>query len=489
MPSVARNTAVLLLAQIVTLVLGSAVVLALPRLLGDVALGRLAFAQSIANILIAVCVLGSDGYIMREIGAGTWRPGELAWTSLWARSGIWLLAAPAAVALLALRGYPAQTVTLAAVLIVVTLLTAWKQAIASTVQGLERMGRKSVAAVANSALMVTVGLPGVILTGDPLFFALALAVGLLADMAINGGFLLRAAHARFHRPTRPELLGLALGSAPFMAMALAQSVYSQVGMVIIGTVAPERAAGWYAAAVRWNTAILMVPVVAAGALMPALARLRMAGTPGVAAAFTRVFELTLLAAAPLSVGLVAIAPTLASPGYRILFPGSVAPLAVLCVAWLVTTVVMLLGTALIALGRERRWSAAMVAMTVAYLALNAALVPLAQRTWGNAGIGAALSTLMGELVMLVIALRQMPAGVLTPAIAGYALRVAVAAAVMYATVHIAGGLPLPVQVGLGAAVYGAASLTLGTVRLAEFRLAFHALRRRARSVEPSGVAA
>ncbi|OLD74690.1 MAG: hypothetical protein AUI33_06070 [Ignavibacteria bacterium 13_1_40CM_2_61_4] len=73
---------------------------------------------------------------------------------------------------------------------------------------------------------------------------------------------------------------------------------------------------------------------------------------------------------------------------------------------------MILGTMLFASDRQRQWTMVAFIALVLNPLLNYLLIPLAGSRMGNAGIGAAVATLLTEVVVMIAALRIMPAHVL-----------------------------------------------------------------------------
>jgi O-antigen/teichoic acid export membrane protein len=477
--SLARNVAILLASQVLTSLLGMVTVLLLPIFLGDVGLGRYAFATSLCGVLGALIVLGTNTYIVREVAADHDRLPDLVGTSLGLRAPLWVVTGAVTFPLLALRGMPREALATVAVLYAVTLASVLNGSLASALQGLERMGRKSVAAVAGSAVVLAVGLPVLILTRSPAGFGAAMAAGAAVELGINAAAL-RTLRRRLPRPRLRGVVALSVGAAPFMTLAVSQGVYSQIDIVMTTVLAGEAAAGWLAAATRLSTVVMLVPVVMAGALLPAMARLLPGDVEAAGAALRRILDVVVLLVLPATLGLAAIAPRLFGfLRYPPAFSGSVPILVVLCVCWAVTAVAIVLGSAALSAGRQRQWAIGNAVLVVLLLVLNAALIPLARALWSNGGVGAALANLLGEVAITAFAMWLLPAGLLRRESAGQAARALLASLVMAALVLAASDLPLPLVIPGGAVVYVAASLALGTLRPGDVRLLSGLLRRRA----------
>jgi O-antigen/teichoic acid export membrane protein len=476
--TLARNVAILLASQLLTSLLGTVTALLLPIFLGDVGLGRFAFATSLCGVLGALIVLGTNTYIVREVAADHDRLPSLVGTSLGLRAPLWVVTGAVTFPVLALRGTARAALVTVAVLYMVTLASVLNGSLASALQGLERMGRKSVAAVAGSAVVLVAGLPVLVLTRSPAAFGAAMAAGAVVELGVNA-VTLRSLRRRLPRPRLQGAVALTVGAAPFMTLAVSQGIYSQIDIVMTTVLAGEATAGWLAAAARLSAVVMLVPVVMAGALLPAMSRLLPGDPEAAGAALRRILDVVVLMVLPMTLGLAAIAPRLfAFLRYPPAFAGSVPILVVLSICSAVTAAAIVLGSAALSAGRQRQWAIGNALLVVLLLVLNATLIPLARALWSNGGVGAALANLIGEVAITAFAVWLLPAGLLRRESAGHAARALLASLVMAAAVLAASGLPLLLVVPGGALLYLAASLALGTLRPGDVRLLSRLLRRR-----------
>jgi len=169
--SLIKNATILFGSQMLTSLLSLATVLLIPAFLGDVGLGRLAFAQSIGFLLITVTVLGMNPYITREVARDRSRLPELLWASLLLRAPLCFVSAAVAVGLLVARGTSSKEVVLVVVCSLVSLSTVCNGVLNASLQGLERMARKSFAVIADNATVLVLGVPLAFVTHSPLAFA------------------------------------------------------------------------------------------------------------------------------------------------------------------------------------------------------------------------------------------------------------------------------------------------------------------------------
>jgi O-antigen/teichoic acid export membrane protein len=481
------NVAVLLTSQLVISLLSLLTVLLLPIYLGDVGLGRLAFAQSVCSVLGALTVLGTNLYIVREVATDRHRLSELLTAGLVQRAPLWAVLVLVIWFWLVARGTARDVMLVMGVLFLVTLANVLNGVLASALQGLEEMRWRSVAGVGSSLVVLLIGLPVLMLTRSPVWFCAALLAGALAGLGINAYYFVNR-RVRLTRPAAATYRNLAIGATPFLALAVSQGVYSQIDMIFTGVLTSEATVGWFAAATRLGTAVLLVPVVMTSALFPVMSRLISTQPSAAYESMRRMLLAVLLMTMPLAVGLAAIgAPLFAFLHYPRSFSHSVPILAVMCVCWILTAITMVLGCGVLASGRQRAWGVASVALLVVFAVLQLVLIPLAQQWWANGGIGAALANLFGELALVVVALMLMPIRLFGRRDVFYISRVVLACLLMAVVVRASSGLWLPLSIAAGSLAYVAFSVALQTLTIDDVRSVIRLLRSRVSTVaiEPS----
>jgi len=183
-------------------------------------------------------------------------------------------------------------------------------------------------------------------------------------------------------------------AAPFGAVALVQSLYTRLDVLLLGQMATTVALGLYSVAYKPTNMLVYFGSTVAVALFPLLAQ---PPRPGTMVPFQRAMR-GLGTAGP---AMALILSGLAGPLLQFLYGSeyvSAAPIFVV-LAWSAAAnwLYAPLGTALQARGEERRWLACLVCV----LLLNAAANFLAIPRWG--ALGAAGATLASEVVLLVLA--------------------------------------------------------------------------------------
>jgi O-antigen/teichoic acid export membrane protein len=217
----------------------------------------------------------------------------------------------------------------------------------------------------------------------------------------------------------PLLRRVFVGGFPFLIWVIFSEVYLRIGVVMLQYLTSDAVVGWYGAATRIYGTLLFVPNILTTAVFPAMMRMGgEAGATGDEAAFGRASErlmnLLLFVAIPISAGTIVVA----RPFVRLLYGDGPCvqagpSLEVLGVSILLVCVDMILGTALIARGREKVWARMAMVAAVFNPLMNLWAIPWATRCWDNGSIGAAVATLLTEALMMAGALWLMPAGIFT----------------------------------------------------------------------------
>jgi len=249
-----------------------------------------------------------------------------------------------------------------------------------------------------------------------------------------------------------------------MGWQLTQMAYSQIDRLLLGVMAPAAQVGWYAAANRIVSFPIFIPTLIVTPLFPALSRSVREPTV-LRRTVAQTLKVTLLLTVPLSAGIMATAPAIpALLGWPEDFLDATAPMAILALQLPLVAMGMVLGSVLMAVGRERRLVVVAVVATGVNVGLNALAIPLFERLTGNGGIGAAVVTVISELVMLIGAAVLLPKYVLDPRSLVDAFRIGVAGMATAIVAALVLPVGLAVSIPAGAVAYLAAIKLLRVVK-------------------------
>ena len=179
---------------------------------------------------------------------------------------------------------------------------------------------------------------------------------------------------------------------------------------------------------------------------------------GFRATLRRSLDLTVVLTLGASCGVVAIAPAVpAAFGWGADFVSAIPLIELLSLVTPIVSMGMILGTALIALGDERRWFVMSVVASSLHLIVTPAAIYAFNSMSGNGSIGAAWAKLLIELVMIAGALYLLPSGSVSRSSWVVLVKSIVASGAMIVVVRIvlswSSWLALPVSIVCGGLIY------------------------------------
>lgn len=424
----------------------------LPRYLGDVNLGKINLAFAFADWCGLIASFGIAVWLAKEVAQ---RPAAAPNTVLNALTLSMTLGVTIGLAgggLATVIGFDSLTRTLVYLLTAHMLLMVFMGVLVGALQGVQEL---RIVALVDALMKVSqfAFIATVLLSG---YGPIAVAISYVASDVIAVVWLLWAVSRRvgLEGPiTRRRWRTVLVGAMPFLVWETALLTYARVDIVILAIFADDAVLGWYGAAYRIISIPLFIPAVLLTVLFPVLSAA--AGDDHV---FNRMCRrgviMVALATVPMAFGLMAITGDLVDLfGYPDEFVNSIMPTVLLAASLPLVGINMILGAAVSAKDRQRRWAVAGVVAAVLNVVLNLPAIPLTQRHFDNGAIGAALVTSLTEIVLVVAGLILLPAGTLDRATYVAVAKCFAVGAVMGVVVRVSNDLPLFVTVPIGAVVY------------------------------------
>jgi O-antigen/teichoic acid export membrane protein len=445
----------------------AALVVLLPRYLGDVNLGKFGFALAISSFVSLASDLGISFYLAKEIARAPHRASGLIGVSLLTRVPLTLLAVVAAVVFVSLQGHDTTTRALVYILCGLILTNSVRAVVQGALQGLHRMAALATfPAIANTVTALVAGV--LLLRGaGPLQVAGAYVAGQALALALNLAVLLRHVRPRI-TASPPEWWSVIAGGLPFFIWQAALLIYGQVDTILLSLLTNDAVVGWYVAAYRFIGIPGFVPTILLTVAFPALAAGR--GSPTFRILARRVLDAILVLTIPMSLGVILVADRLIDLlGYPTAFHNSVLPIALLAAGVPLVAADMLLGTMLNCLDRQKQWAMTGVAAAILNPLANLLAIPIAQAHFGNGAIGAAAVTTATEVFMMTVGLKLLPRGNFDRSTMFQITRCLGAAVLMAAVVLPLRQFPVAVPVVAGGFTYTVAALVLRVVSIAELK--------------------
>jgi O-antigen/teichoic acid export membrane protein len=217
-----------------------------------------------------------------------------------------------------------------------------------------------------------------------------------------------------------------VGGFPFVTWSLTMSVSTWSDRLVLGFLVPASEVGWYAAAYRIIGIPVFVPTLLITPLFPAL--IRAAHEPDILRrTIAQTLRLTLFVTVPLSAGICVIAPALPGLlGWPTDFQGAIPLLTILSLQVPIMSIDMVLGTVIMAMGRERRWLRVGLVAAALNVLCNLVAIPFFEHAASNGAIGASLATVLTEVWMFFGAVAVIPKHLLDRHSVGQGVRIVVA---------------------------------------------------------------
>lgn len=466
--SVARNISVLVASQALMWVAALVFTIAQATYLGPARFGELSVALSYAGLLTFLIEFGLGTQLTRLVSQRASRHAEAFAAALLIKGALWLLAVPCLLLVTLLFGYPRELRETILLLAVSVLFIGTAQTIGSYLQGRERFFLPAAAAVAQRLSVAGVGVFMLLVRPE----LTAVAAAFVASGVVNLLVLVVGLRG-LPSPIRIDLADarqLFRRTVPLGLLGIATAVYWSVDMIMLQRLAPAENVGWYAAAYRLFSVATLLPSVVAGiALSPVLSRLSVDSRPQLRAVIEKAVTFQTLAGVAAALVLALFAERIIALVYPAhAYAGSAMALRLLAPGLLFIYVNWVFSQSLVSLHQERRLLLMAAVAAVLNPLANLIAIPLFREN------GAALTTSLTELLILVWLVRLMPRDLLSAANVRVATRALLAAVATAIVLLPASGLEIVVSLPLALAVFGGLTVMFRAVSTTEL-LALRAL--------------
>jgi O-antigen/teichoic acid export membrane protein len=480
MNSVKRNLAWLVIAQAATWMISVAALLIVPRLIGDAAFGELSFAVVYMSFFELLATLGTNTFLVKAIARDPSNVGRFLVNTVAMRLVMTAVLVVVALGLGSALGFPPTTMWLIAAGSIGLILTGVGGAIGASLTGLQMMSGIAKWNVIQSYIGGVLSLVVLITHGSLITYAFVFNIAFIVSIPPNLHRLWPYMHGDKRVDIRfwPQILK---GGFPFFILAALLVVYGTIDIPLLQAMTGSDQVGWYAVAYRWVGLPAFFAATVAAAFFPALSAEGVEVTPAFVSLANRALRVAVIVATPAAIGIALIAEPFLTLIYRGQFQEAIPLLRILAIHIPIVSLDIILGSVAVAADRQRQWVMVSVAATLFNPLLNLVAIPQTQRVFGNGAIGAAIVTVLTEVLLMCGALALRPPGVLDGSTLRALLRIAVASLTMVPVVIALSSAPLAAQVFAGVVCYAVASLALKTISIDEIkRWSVGALRRQPR---------
>ncbi len=466
---VARNAFFLVAGQVATAAVSFALTAVLARHLGAQDYGVFYLAATLVQSAFVLADFGQDNYVVASIAKDATSAATLLGTGLILRLAGAIAVYPLLVCVAAVLDYPEATRAAISLTIVFFFLSSIPNGINVVLRGLERMDLEAALRVASKVLVaVAIGL-AVIGDGGLTAVLVTQILGAAAAVIVYW-FALRRVGVAHPRLSLPAAASIISGGFPFLLWGIVATSQSSVDALLLSVLAPPSVIGWHGAAWKLIGMLTFPANVLAAALYPTLSRLY--GSAKYGTLLDDALRATVILGFLSATGTYLFADTAIAMIYGAdVFGPAASNLRLLAAYVPLVFVNIILGTALMAASRLTPWILAKLGSVLVAAGMSLVLIPLAQSSLGNGGLGCAAGTLAAEAVMFVAALLLVPIDRprLAATLAKHFGRGAAAAAAMAGAAWMMRGADPLASMAIAVTTYCASAGLLGAVRREDVR--------------------
>jgi O-antigen/teichoic acid export membrane protein len=476
---VGRNFTALALGQLVTWTMTLLWTVIVPRALGPAGLGVIVTALAVTGVFSILLGLGTRNYLVREIVVDPAQAPSLVGTGIVLR----LLLAPVfaggiiVYAHFAHYGHDATLVLyLAALAGILTLLA---EPMLAGFQAIERMKYLAYSDVINKSSQGLVGIA--------LVFLGFRAIGLTASMAVIGAgvFVLDLVWLRRFFPldlraTWRRIVRMLRESVAYWAFGLFFMIYLWIDSVLLSLLTRSEVVGWYGVPMRLFQTLMFLPVLLSTVWLPRLVSAYEDSPERLNKEARTPIELALLLSAPICAGTAILAAPAIHLLYGSAYDNSVPVLIILGLCIPPMYLNIMLNQVLVAAKRQVLWAWVMAGATVVNPLLNLVLIPVTENRYGNGAIGASLSLLLTEALIVVAGFVMIGREVLDRLLVRRAVLLALGGGGMWGAAYLARPLGPVVSILVGALAFAAFAWVTGIVTSEHVELVRATIRNRRR---------
>ena len=394
--TIAKNTSVLYIAQIITYVLGFFITISIAKYLSVDGYGILSTALALTGIYVVFSDLGLSTLTVREVVRDKSLTRKYVGNTTIMKLFLSLFTFLLTVLTVYILGYNDITIIVTYILTAAFIFNAFSSIFYSIFQSYQKMEYQSVATILNSVVMLIGTLLVIYLGLDVIAFAL---VYLVAN-AINFIYILVTYAWKFYlpniemdlefwKPTIKEALPLSITS-------LFAVLVFRIDSVMLSVMSGMEEVGFYSAAYRLMEALIFFPQVYTTAIFPVFSKLYVSSINPLKGAYIKSFKYLTILSLPIAVGIT----LLAEPVILLLFKPEYIPsiLALQIVVWVLPFIFVnyIQGSLLTAMNRQVTYLKITAASLVLNVGMNLVLIPL------YSYLGAAFVTVITEIFSVAL---------------------------------------------------------------------------------------
>lgn len=410
--SVAKNTALQMMQQIITWGSSFVLMMFLPRYLGPVNFGRLYLATSIAAIFFMLVDFDGRIGIAKRIARSPEHDGQTVVNAAGFRVLFWIIAFTGMMTFTLIADYPPIVRILTLIFGIEMLWLGLRSILWGLFLGHEMVNYSTIGNIAERVFISAVGICALLLGINVVGMAIIMVSGTL----INFLLCIRYAPRFISSIPKIDLKGtksMIREGVPYLLWTIFGIVYYRIDSVMLSLLTPEAVVGWYGASYKFFDVLAFLPSIYSLSILPVLSKMWGKEDHMLARTTQKSLEFIMIAGIPISVLIFSLSEQIIKFFFGLHdYTPSIINLQIFAVGLLLVYIDMVLGTALFACDKQRHWAAVAFFAVIVNISLNLLMIPYTQIHFGNGGIGASVATIITEFFVMFSALVIMPKWVL-----------------------------------------------------------------------------
>jgi len=394
--TIAKNTGVLAISQVITSILGFFLLIYIARYLGEVGFGKYSFALAFTGLFAIIANLGMNNFIIREIARNKNLTNEYLTNVSMIKLLLSFLAFGFIVLTINLMDYPQDTTYAVYLFGIYMILTSFALTFRSIFQAYERMEYDAAVGVIEYIILFSLVL-FVIFSGYGLIELayVYIFVGIVGATLSFSIILIKIAKPK------PKIdfslwKTLIIGSIPFALNALFAVLFFRIDTVMLSVLKDDAAVGIYNAAYVPLLALGVIPGVFISALYPVMSRYFVSSKDSLKILTVLSSKYMAIIGFPVAMGCFVLADRFIALFYADQFSASIMAFQILAFFIPLRFVSSITGTLLTSINRQSLRTVSVGLSALFNIVLNAAMIPYLSY------IGASIATVLSEVFLYFV---------------------------------------------------------------------------------------
>ena len=394
--TIAKNTGVLAISQVITTILGFFLLIYIARYLGEVGYGKYCFAVSFTALFIIFADLGISNLIIRELARNKGLTNEYLTNVSIIKLLLSLLAFGSIVLTINLMDYPPDTTYAVYLFGIYTILTSFAAVFRAIFQAYERMEYTAIVMILEKIILVSLVL-FILFSGYGLIeLAYVYVFTGIVDVTLSCSIVL----IKIAKP-KPMIdfslwKTLIIGSIPFALNALFGVLFFKIDTVMLSVFKGDAAVGIYNAAYNPLLALGVIPGVFITALYPVMSRFFVSSRDSLETFTVLSSKYMAIIGFPIAIGCFILADRFIALFYANQFSASIIAFQILALFIPLRFVSSITGTLLTSINRQSLRTISVGFSALFNIILNAVMIPYLSY------IGASIATVLSEVFLYFV---------------------------------------------------------------------------------------